>query len=106
MRSTEECVFLLNLLNLCYLTYKYLKEKNKNKRRWWVRPLYRRRIQEGFFEKTFLFIKRHDPDLFFKYTRMKLPQYELLLTLVKPALIKFSQRRPINPECRLALTLV
>ncbi|XP_017471899.1 PREDICTED: uncharacterized protein LOC108363140 [Rhagoletis zephyria] len=65
----------------------------------------RNRKKEGFFVRTFLIMKEIDHRQFFIYTRMTPQVYEVLLTLVKPFLKKYSLREPVQPECRLALTL-
>ncbi|XP_049316586.1 uncharacterized protein LOC125779336 [Bactrocera dorsalis] len=69
-----------------------------------VREINRKRKKEGFFVR-FLQIKRIDHNDFFIYTRMTPQVYGLLLTLVEPFLKKNSLREPVQPECRLALTL-
>lgn len=101
----EETVrFAFEAVRFCYLTRKY--KKKKERRRWWVRPTYVKRNQDGFYEKTYKYIKENDEELFFNATRMNRTQYDLLLNLVAGYLKKTSIRKAIEPECRLAVTLM
>lgn len=79
--------------------------QNTVKRRWWVRPINCKRDALGYFATTYLKIKEIDPQQFFKHTRMDRALYDKLLDLVKEDLQKKSIRKPIDFECRLALTL-
>ena len=89
-----------------YLIYKRLRNGNNAiGRRWWVRPLNLDRNYTGYFNTTFLKMKAIDLEEFFIQTRMRRPEYDLLLELVKGDLSKSSMREPISAECRLAVTL-
>jgi len=85
-----------------YTTWKAQKSKRWKNRRWWVRPINKRRAEYGDFLTLFSELKK-DPDLFFRYTRMDVPTFYELLQLVGPHLEKKSIRPSICPEQRLAL---
>ncbi|KAI8119870.1 Protein ALP1-like [Lucilia cuprina] len=55
---------------------------------------------------SFLRMKEIDHQQFFIYTRMAPEVYKLLLNLVTPYLQKNSLRESVQPECRLAVTLL
>lgn len=77
-------------------------------KRIWNRDIYEpeERRTKGFYKKIFCVLKRKDEDEFRKITRMGVGQFELLLNLLKERLTKISNRKPIEPESRLALTLL
>lgn len=85
---------------------KWRKKKTKCwiNRRWWVRPINVRRGEYGDFVTLFTELKE-DADLFFRYTRMDVDTFYELLEMVRPYLQKTSNRKPICPEQRLAITL-
>lgn len=70
-----------------------------------VRKINQDRNKNGFFVRTFLRMKREDPDEFFKHCRMNSERFDFLLSMVKKKLEKNSVRKAISPECRLAITL-
>lgn len=63
-----------------------------------------RRGEYGDFVTLFTELKE-DADLFFRYTRMDVDTFNELLQMVRPYLQKKSQRKPICPKQRLAMTL-
>jgi len=73
-------------------------------RRWWVRPINKRKRQ-GFLCNLFREIRLTDHEEFFAYTRLWPEQYKILLELVTPYLRKRSNRKPFSPHARLAVTL-
>lgn len=79
--------------------------RRKAVRRWWVRPINRSRDQHGYFTNVFEEMKATDHEEFNSFTRMWPEHFEILLDLVEPFLRKQSNRRPLDPELRLALTL-
>src|SRR5580765_8418270 len=87
-----------------YTAWKAERGKRWKNRRWWVRPINRRRAEYGDFATLFSELKE-DPDLFFRYTRMDVLTFYELLRLVSPYLQKRSIRPSICPEQRLAITL-
>lgn len=92
---------------VAFLINKGLKKlKSRRKKRWWVRPVYQNRDKFGFFQMTFQTMKKDDPEMFAKATRMDVNNFNLLLNLMGPRLEKASPRKPISAECRLALTLM
>lgn len=74
----------------------------------WVYEFYtaEERQSHGFFQNAYQIIKQKYSHEFRKVTRMSLPVFNLLLNLMKEKLEKTSIRRPIEPECRLVLTLM
>lgn len=81
---------------------------NIKKRRIWTREIYTETEREmhGLFSQLFDKIKKRDPDQFKRATRMGVSQFELLLALLRTKLQKQSPRKPIDAECRLAVTLM
>jgi hypothetical protein len=75
------------------------------KRRWGVRPVLRERKRVGEFYVSFLKYKIIDHEWFFLYTRMTPAQFDTLLLIVGPLLCKNSNREPLSPAQRLAITL-
>lgn len=73
--------------------------------RWWVRPINVDRCAKGAFRNLFDEIKNTDGEMFFKYTRMTPDQFDTLLALVRPKLLKRSRRKPLSPGLRLAMTI-
>ena len=76
-----------------------------NHRRWWIRPLLLLRGAAGQYEQHFRHMRDNDPEMFFKYTRLTVEQFDLLLQLVGPSLEKCSIRTALSPEFRLLVTL-
>lgn len=74
-----------------------------NNRKYWVRPINVNRPHQGDFHHLFQELK-NDSNMFFRYTRMTVPIFHVLLENIKPYLTKKSHRALI-PEERLALTL-
>lgn len=95
------CFYLLYQL---YLMVHNLQKKSVQ-RRWWVRPANRSRDKDGYFVNNYLKLREIDPEDFFKHTRMTRDLYEELKNLLQNELTKHSIRKPIDFECRLALTL-
>ncbi|CAH2004903.1 unnamed protein product [Acanthoscelides obtectus] len=50
-------------------------------------------------------MKTKDPEMFFKYTRMLPDQFDSILCLLKPKLLKHSRREYLSPALKLAMTL-
>ncbi|VEN53414.1 unnamed protein product [Callosobruchus maculatus] len=92
----------LFLLLMCMYQYYTATQEN---RRWWVRPMFQERNQKGAFVNLFHHMKTNDHEMFFKYTRMLPDQFDHLLNLLKPKLLKRSRREFLSPELRLAMVL-
>lgn len=60
----------------------------------------------SLFNQILELIKQKNNREFRKFTRINVSTYERLLKLLKRKLHKYSQRRPIPPECRLLITLM
>jgi len=54
-------------------------------RRWWIRPINKRRRQQGFLFNLFRKIRLTDIEEFFAYIRLWPEQYKMLLELVTPS---------------------
>lgn len=99
------------ITSACVLTVATILKKNlkllkqKQKRKFWVREIFLNRDELGFFEVTYKQIKAKDPEKFFSTFRMSPQTFDKLLANVMHQLQKSSYRLPIQPECRLALTL-
>ena len=80
--------------------------KQRAARRWWVHPLLTSRERHGFFITHFQYmLENDDEELFFKYTRMTLHQFNFLIQRARPYLLKRSRKKPLSPKERLMITL-
>jgi len=68
-------------------------------------PDKRERSYLGVYTTLFLKYKHTNHEEFFKMTRFTVEQFEELLNLLSPALIKNSSREFLDPEFRLAFTV-
>jgi len=87
--------------------YLLLKECKSRHRRWWMLLDKRKRSWEYTplcFWSTNARMKNFHEE-FFKMTRFTVEQFEELLNLLSPALIKSSSREFLDPEFRLAFTV-
>lgn len=101
-----ELVILFMLLCSKFLILqKCIHTKKSIGRRWWVRPVNKRRRNQGFNLNLFRELIINDHEEFFGYTRMWPEQFEFLLNLVRPYLEKRSKRTPLSPRLRLGLVL-
>lgn len=97
---------ILKIMKIISIVSIVAEARKKCRRRWWVREVNENREEDGFFNKSFLAMKEKDEEHFFKLTRMNPSSFNLLLSLLKNNLQKFSHRRSIDPESRLAITLM
>ncbi|KAL1487686.1 hypothetical protein ABEB36_015663 [Hypothenemus hampei] len=76
-------------------------EKKRNPRRWWVRPIYQRRLQQGDYHNLIKEMRLFDTEMFFHFTRMSIVQFENLLAIVAPKLRKGVSGNPStqNIDC-------
>lgn len=95
----------LTTLAVILLYKRRCNRRGTKKRRWGVRPALRDRRNKGEFKTCFLKYKLIDHEWFFMYTRMTPTQFDNLLNIVGPLLEKSSNREPLNPAQRLAMTL-
>lgn len=90
-------------LGLLYLYYNLLRYEEK---RWWVRPIFQNRNQQGDYKNLIEEMRLTDVDSYFNYMRMSPNNFDELLNLVGPLLQKKTVvREPISSGQRLALTL-
>jgi len=80
------------------------KKKVFKKRRWWERQLFQRR--KNYSGENFI-LDLHDGDLFNNFTRMSSTDFEFLINLIGPKVIKENTnfRDSISVSVRLAITL-
>ncbi|XP_075149756.1 uncharacterized protein LOC142223788 [Haematobia irritans] len=64
------------------------------------------RDMHSLFNQILDLIKQKNNREFRKFTRINISTYERLLRVLKRKLAKYSQRKPIPPECRLLITLI
>lgn len=105
----DQLLFIINIAIVAYSAYKalkFIKEKRRGCRRFWVRELYQDRELNGFFSRTFHHIEEKDPETFRMATRMSVNTFNVLYNLLEDSLTKTSIRTPISAKCRLFLTLV
>lgn len=95
----------VNLAAIILQLLRRKKKKKTSKRKYWVRPMLLERKEKGHFHTLFQFMKNHDHEQFFKFTRMSVSQIEKLLEILREPLTKRSIREPLSPEHRLCITL-
>lgn len=82
-------------------------EKQRRERSVWVRPLFENRESAGFFKDLNGMLRDNDPALFKNFVRMGADDFDYLVGLVTPTIIKkdtsFRKAIPVNE--RLAVTL-
>ncbi|KAH7723751.1 nuclease HARBI1-like protein [Aphelenchoides avenae] len=81
-----------------------LRRRMLRRRRFGIHPINRKRWVHGEFHKLVPQL-RDDPARFKEHFRLKPEQFDLLLELLHNSLLKRSQRAPLSPEERLAVTL-
>ncbi|KAJ8911757.1 hypothetical protein NQ315_008809 [Exocentrus adspersus] len=107
MNPEEEEIIMLLLFATCigvWCTKRY-RLNQRRLRRYAVRPMNRSRRQFGHFANLVNFMKNHDQEQFFKYTRMTPSLFDHLLTLVGSQLQKTQSKNPLSPNQRLTMTL-
>lgn len=88
------------------LQYYILQKRRKYSRRWWVRPINQKKNAKGFYTNLVKEIKNTDHEEFFVLFRMWPEQFDVLVNLIQPYLIKRSIRAALPTELRLAVTLM
>lgn len=96
----DEPQFLLTIMEWCELVLLW---RQANRRRYWVRPINENRPTYGDFTTLFQELK-DDTVMFFRYTRMTVDTFYILLDMLSPKLQK-TNWRALKPEQRLAITL-
>lgn len=101
-RSRLRCVAIVCALNELEAQSK---KPLRKKKRFWVHPILQLRKDHGFYEAIFPTLSLHE-DKFKNYFRMSTEQFENLLSLVGPLIVKQKAiRDPISAPARLAMTL-
>jgi hypothetical protein len=80
-------------------------QRKKPRRRWWVRPVNKKKDEQGFYSNLIREIYDSDHEEFFDLFRMWPEQFRVLSQLVEPFLRKRSIRTPLPTVLRLAVTL-
>lgn len=98
---------LVDLNDLIHLTMEAeLAEDLAEERRWWVRPINKKRKEQGFADQLVQEMRLNDDESFFNFTRLTMSSFDELLQLVAPILIKEPTRPDILlPHTQLLLTL-
>lgn len=103
----KEKVFIAYSFLQLHFMYKILMKRKKSKRwihrKWLVRPINTRRMLQDDLHHLFQEMKE-DADLFFRYTRMDVNTFNILLIILLPYL-SLKSPKALPPEQRLAITL-
>ncbi|KAH6940342.1 hypothetical protein HPB50_026947 [Hyalomma asiaticum] len=105
VRSRTLMVMRLVLLLLLLKKRKQIRARRRP-RRWWVRPVFLARRQEGLYHTAMRRMREGDHGFFFKFYRMTPALFDILLSYVAADLTKFHvSRDPLEPGERLAIAL-
>lgn len=100
-------LFLLACYEMLGLQFCILERKKKYcSRRWWIRPVNRKKHIQGFYANLVKELKETDHEEFFLLFRMWPEHFDILVKLIRPYLLKKSIRTPLPTELRLAVTLM
>lgn len=101
----EEDFLQLMLASLAVVcAYQRIKRARRwTNRRWYVHPINQARELQGDYNTLFQQLKQHDT-AFFRYTRMDVQSFNVLLELIGPH-INHPHPRAIHAEARLAITM-
>ncbi len=92
--------------NLLYFLYISQKKKQRAKKRFWVRSIYKKRKEKGEYSSLVLESRLVDHEIFYQMFRMSPCKFDELLSIVGPKIQRDCLRRePISPEERLYVTL-
>lgn len=116
MESDEERFFILVACGvyivlyhqlLLYNTQRY-RGRGRGRRRWWIRPVNRRREQQGFYHNLVSETQLADHEEFFANLRIWPEQFEFLRNIVCPLLERQTtvMREPLPSKLRLGMTLM
>nr|XP_037270205.1 uncharacterized protein LOC119161795 [Rhipicephalus microplus] len=98
-------VFTSILLMLLIKKRKQVREQ-RQPRRWWIRPVFLARKQEGLYHTAMKRMREGDHEFFFKFYRMTPALFDVLLRFVAQDLTKIHvSRETLEPGERLAITL-
>ncbi|XP_077506251.1 uncharacterized protein LOC144115669 [Amblyomma americanum] len=106
--SNDEVLATVNVVILaCSLLLHRRRARNARKRRFWVRPMFRRREQEGQARLLLPRLRAEDEAYFRDYLRMPPSTFDTLLGFVEHSLSRQVTpfRDPISAHDRLAITL-
>ena len=94
------------ILILIILRRRQQRANNKNRKRFWVREIYKWRKKLGEFHTLVCEAMLFDHEYFFRIFRMTPTKFEQLLQLVAPSITRVNAKRePIGPDERLCVTL-
>nr|XP_037272462.1 protein ANTAGONIST OF LIKE HETEROCHROMATIN PROTEIN 1-like [Rhipicephalus microplus] len=104
-RNTTVFTSTLVLLMLLIKKRKQVREQ-RQPRRWWIRPVFLARKQEGLYHTAMKRMREGDHGFFFKFYRMTPALFDVLLRFVALDLTKIHvSRETLEPGERLAITL-
>ena len=92
------------IIQLCLM----IEFRQKQYRRWWVWPVNRSSRTSGFYLTLFRELKNTDYEEFYVYTRMSPRNFDCLLNMMRPLLLKRilrGRRIPLDSKLKLALIL-
>ncbi|XP_077492061.1 uncharacterized protein LOC144102756, partial [Amblyomma americanum] len=82
------------------------RRRQRRRPRWWVRPVFAVRKEEGLYHTAMRRMREGDHDLFYKFFRMTPQLFDEVLGLVSPDLTRqHVVREPLEPGERLAIAL-
>jgi len=99
----KKALVAINLIKI--IIQLFHKKRKTSKRKYWVQPMLLQRKSKGHFNNLFQFIKNNDDEQFFKFTRMTVRQFEMLLEIIQESLRKRSICESLSPEHQLCITL-
>ncbi|KAG1657412.1 Protein ALP1-like [Nymphon striatum] len=109
VHSNEDVVMLRRLAITRFLIQNHYAEEseNGNERRWWVRPIFERREEQGAYHNLVREMRLNDNEYYFKFHRMSPTQFDEILSLVGPIIQKQDThfRSSISAGERLSMTL-
>ncbi|KAG0428095.1 hypothetical protein HPB47_024894 [Ixodes persulcatus] len=83
-----------------------VKKRARVERKWWVRPIFEKRREEGLYHTAMKRMRDGDVDFFVRFYRMTPPTFDELHDMVKEDLTRqFFIREPLPSEERLAIAL-
>lgn len=77
-------LFLLTYHEVLSLQFRMLKNMKYPRRRWWVRPINRKKNAQGFYANLVKELKETDHEEFFSLFRMWPEHFNILVNLIRP----------------------
>lgn len=104
--SDDELLFLCASAYYCISNYK-IKKRKRAKRRWWVRNFLSKKNSQGAYQSLMNDLRIEDRQGFKNFVRMTPADFEILLNMVAPHIVKQDTkfRVAVSPAEQLAVTL-